>query len=340
MRHALTKQAKAEEAFTKAAEDLSKYTRGKMYSGLDPVYFAKVTKAAYYAAAEGIRDFQVFLAKLKLQKFAKAVELSKLDHCRARGARGRIQGRRQGVRDRGSLFTLAVPFVSGTSKRTIGSQGELMLEGRALGAGAKHAEVFQQLGLSHAYKGHGAKRDVLTIANEALQNAAKPSGAGMSSVWASDEAMLRGLEGARAEVAAGRGARSGACTLVDHPTTPSTGRVFIAKSKMPAGVTPLNETPFAALPDVAELPVTHVPTLFTETRPGASRSSTFSPCSSHEVQLAYTAPPAPVAPVADRPTRSTRWPMRARPQPWSSTAIGYPSAGRDLLSCTNKPVGW
>ena len=78
VRQALTKQAKAEEAFTKAAEELSKYARGMMYSGLDPVYLGKVTKAAYYAAAEGVRDFQVFLAKLKLQKFAKALDLSKL----------------------------------------------------------------------------------------------------------------------------------------------------------------------------------------------------------------------------------------------------------------------
>ena len=166
------------------------------------------------------------------------------------------------------MFTLEVKYVSGTSKLTIGPHGELILDGRTVGAGAEHAEVMQKLGLSHAYKGHGAKRDVLTIANEALQNAAKPKGAGMSSVWASDEAMLRGVEAARAEVAAGRGARSGASTLVDLPTTPSTGRVFIARSKLPAGVTPLNETPFAALPDVAELPVTHIRALFTETRPG------------------------------------------------------------------------
>jgi hypothetical protein len=155
------------------------------------------------------------------------------------------------------------------NKKLAGSKGELLLEGEQLSAeGAKHAEVFKQLGLSHAYAGHGAGRDVLTIANEALQNAAKPRGAGMSSIFASDEAMLRSLEAARAEVAAGRGVASGAKVLVDIPATPNTGRVFIAKSKMPAGVTPLNETPFAALPDVAELPVTHVTTLFTRTGTG------------------------------------------------------------------------
>jgi hypothetical protein len=126
----------------------------------------------------------------------------------------------------------------------------------------------QKLGLTHAYKGHGAKRDVLTIANEALQNAAKPKGAGMSSVFSSDEAMLRSLQAAQADVAAGKGVRSGAYTLVDVPTVPNTGRIFVAKSKLPAGVTPLNPTPFTALPDVAELPVTHVRALFTETRPG------------------------------------------------------------------------
>ena len=90
----------------------------------------------------------------------------------------------------------------------------------------------------------------------------------MSSVFASDEAMLRSVEAAKAEVAAGKGVKSGAYTLVDMPTTPSTGRVFVAKSKLPAGAKPLNPEPFTALPDVAELPVTHVRALFTETKPG------------------------------------------------------------------------
>lgn len=266
---ALNKQAKAEEAFTKAAEDLSNYARLKMYSGVDPVYLGKVTKAAYYAAAEGIRDFQVFLAKLKLQKFTKAVDLEKLTAVELEALEGAFKA---GVKDFESAvpaFTVEVRFASGTKNVTFGSKGELLLEGEALSAeGARHGEVFKQLGLTHAYAGHGAGRDALTIANEAIQNAAKPKGAGMSSMFASDEAMLRSLEAARVEVAAGRGVPSGARRLVQIPTTPSTGRVFVAKSKLPAGVTPLNETPFAALPDVAELPVTRVTALFTQTGPG------------------------------------------------------------------------
>ena len=145
----------------------------------------------------------------------------------------------------------------------------MLLEGEQLSSeGARHAEVFKQLGLSHAYAGHGAGRDVLAMANEALQNAAKPGGAGMSSIFATDEAMLRSLTAAQAEVAAGKGIESGAKTLIDIPATPNTGRVFIARSKMPACVTPLNETPLTALPDVAEVPATHVRALFTKTDRG------------------------------------------------------------------------
>jgi hypothetical protein len=269
VKKALAKQAKAEEDFAKAAEDLSRYYRQpKFYSGLDPVYLQKVTKAAFYAAAEGIRDFQVFLAKLKLQKFAKGLELEKLTAAELEALENAFKA---GVKEFDAAtpaFTVEVRYASGASKLTIGPKGELLLDGKLLGAGAEHAEVFQKLGLSHAYKGHGAKRDVLTIANEALQNATKPKGAGLSSVFASDEAMLRSLEAAKAEVAAGKGVKSGAYTLVDLPTTPSTGRIFVAKAKLPAGVTPLNPAPFAALPDVAELPVTHVRALFTEVRPG------------------------------------------------------------------------
>lgn len=270
VKKALAKQAKAEEDFAKAAEDLARYNRQggvKLYSGIpaDPVYLGKVTKAAYYAAAEGIRDFQVFLAKLKLQKFAKGLELDKLTAAELEALENAFKA---GVREFDTAFSVEVRYASGTSRLTIGPKGELVLDGKLVGAAAEHAEVIQKLGLTHAYRGHGAKRDVLTIANEALQNAAKPKGAGMSSVFASDEAMLRSLEAAKAEVAAGKGVRSGAYTLVDLPTTPKMGRIFAAKSKLPAGAAPLNATPFAALPDVAELPVTHVRALFTEVRPG------------------------------------------------------------------------
>jgi hypothetical protein len=265
---ALAKQGKAEEGFVKASEELSAYLRGKLFSGIDPIYLAKVTKAAYYAAAEHIRDFQVFLAKLKLQKFAKGLEIEKLTAAELEALEGAFKAGVKEFDNAVPAFTVEVRYASGTSKLTIGPKGELILDGKVVGAGAEHAEVIQKLGLSHAYKGHGAKRDVLTIANEALQNAAKPKGAGMSGVFASDEAMLRSLEAAKADLAAGKGVKSGAYTLVDSATTPSTGRIFVAKAKMPAGATPVNATPFAALPDVAELPVTHVRALFTETRPG------------------------------------------------------------------------
>jgi hypothetical protein len=265
---ALAKQARAEEGFAKAAEDLRAYLKGKMYSGIDPIYIAKVTKAAYYAAAEGIRDFQVFLAKLKLQKFAKGLEIEKLTAAELEALENAFKAGVRNFESAAPAFSVEVRYAAGPSRLTIGSKGELLLDGKVVGAGAEHAEVMQKLGLSHAYKGHGAKRDVLTIANEALQNAAKPKGAGLSSVFASDEAMLRSVEAAKAEVAAGKGVKSGAYTLVDVPTTPNTGRIFVAKFKLPAGATPVNTTPFTALPDVSELPVTHVRALFTEVRPG------------------------------------------------------------------------
>jgi hypothetical protein len=271
---ALAKQAKAEEGFTKAAEDLSNYAGGRLNSLgiLDPIYLAKVTKAAFYAAAENIRDFQLFLAKLKVQKFAKAIDLDKLTAAELEALEKAFNA---GVKDfEGSVaaapaFSVEVPFASGSQQATFGSKGELLLSGERLSAeGARHAGVVKQLGLSHAYAGHGAGRDVVTIANEALQNAAKLKGAGMSSIFASDEAMFRGVEAARAEVAAGKGIESGGKVLVDIPAAPGAGRVFVAKSKLPTGVIPINDAPFAALPDVAELPVTHIRVLFTKTTTG------------------------------------------------------------------------
>jgi Domain of unknown function (DUF4157) len=271
---ALAKQAKAEEGFTKAAEDLSKYAGGRLNSLgiLDPIYLAKVTKAAFYAAAENIRDFQLFLAKLKVQKFAKAIDLDKLTAAELEALEKAFNA---GVKDfdgaasAAPAFSVQVPFVSGSKQATFGPKGELLLEGEKLSTeGAKHADVLKQLGLAHSYAGHGAGRDVVTIANEALQNATKGTRNGLSSIFASDEAMFRSLEAAREAVAAGKGTMSSGKVLVDITATPGAGRVFIAKSKLPTGVIPINDAPFAALPDVAELPVTHIRALFTKSGTG------------------------------------------------------------------------
>jgi hypothetical protein len=264
---AMARSARAEEKFQAAAEDLAVYWRSMHRSGIDLVYYGKVVKSAYYSAMENIRSFEVFLAKLKVQKFMKGIDFEKLT---AEELETLQKAFKQGVAEFDAAtpaFSVEVKYASGTSQLTIGKKGELLLDGKAVGR-TEREEVFKQLGLSHANRGHGALRDPLTIANEALQNAAKPKGAGMSSIFASDEKMLRSLEAARVEVAAGRGVKSGASTLVDLPVTPDTGRVFVARSHIPAGAKPVSAQPFTSLPDVAELPVTHVRALFSETSPG------------------------------------------------------------------------
>ena len=111
---ALAKQAKAEEGFINASEDLSAYLKGRLYSGIDPVYLAKVTKAAYYAAAEGIRDFQVFLAKLKLQKFAKAVELEKLSATELEALENAFKAGVKEFENAAPVFSMEVRYAAGT----------------------------------------------------------------------------------------------------------------------------------------------------------------------------------------------------------------------------------
>ena len=238
-----------------------------MPSGLQPEYVAKVVKCAYFSAKEGIRKFEVFLAKLKVQKFMKGINMESLT---AEQLAQLEKAFNQGVAEfdaAAPVFSIEVRYASGTSRLTLGEHGELLLDGKRVGQ-TEREEIFKQLGLTHANRGHGALRDPLTIANEALQNAVKPHGAGMAGMFASDETMLRSLSAAQAEVAAGRGVKSGARTLVDVPATPDTGRVFVARSHIPTGATPVNPQPFSTLPNVAELPVTHVRALFSEPRTG------------------------------------------------------------------------
>ena len=265
VRNSLAKSARAEKEFQAAAEDLVKYAGSRMGSNLilDPIYLGKVAKTAFFAAKEGIRDFQVFLAKLKLQKFTKSVDFDKLTAAELEALEKAFK---QGVADFDAAvpaFSVEVRYASGTSRLTVGEGGQLLLDGKAVGK-TEREEIFKQLGLTHANRGHGALRDPVTIANEALQNAAKKGNAGMSSIFASDEVMLRMLEAARAEAAAGRAVQSGARYVVNIPATPDAGRVFVAKSHIPAGVTPINTQPLASLPEVAELPVTHVRALFSQ----------------------------------------------------------------------------
>ena len=259
------KAARAEEEFRGAAEELSKALRaslGRLYmGGIDPDVIAKVVKCAYFAAKEGVRKFEVFLAKLQTQKFMKGIELEKLS---AEQIAKLEEAFKTGVANFDAatpVFSVPVRFKSGTSSLTVGEKGELLLDGRLVGR-TERDEVIKQLGLAHANRGHGALRDPVTIANEALQNALKPKGAGMSSIFASDETMLRSMQTAKADLAAGKGvAVGGGKTMVELPATPDTGRIFVANTKLPAGVTPLNATPLPNLA-VSELQVTHVRALF------------------------------------------------------------------------------
>jgi hypothetical protein len=191
-------------------------------------------------------------------------------------------------------FEVEVKFAKGMSKVTFNERGEMLLDGKLVGE-TKREEVLKQLGLTHTNRGHGALRDTRVIANEAVLNAA--DGAGMSGQFASDEAMLRSVQAvkaemARVETAKGTFTMSKSSRVIELPTTPNTGRSFVANGKLPTGVTPVNAAPFPGLP-VSELPVTHVRAYLDEVKPGQWEITTIYPT--------YK-PPAPVAPVPAAPT--------------------------------------
>jgi hypothetical protein len=264
---ALLRAQKTKADFDAAAEELRKAWRTwlggdptvvRAYAGgIDPDVIDKLIKVAYYAAKDKVDEFAVFLARLRTQKWLKDIDFDSLTKEQLDAFE---DAWKKGVAQFKGEFAIDVPYSSGSSRLTLSSADEILIEGRPIGQ-TERDEVIKQLGLTHANRGHGAKQDTVTIANEALKNAEAPKGAGMSGQFSSDGEMLRYLELGRAQVAT-RGVPSGSKWLVDVPLTTNPGRVFIAKTKLPAGVTPIDNLPIPSLPGVAELVPTHVRVLF------------------------------------------------------------------------------
>ena len=154
-----------------------------------------------------------------------------------------------------SPFSLKVPYKSGERVLTLDGAGGLVLDGKPL-ALSKYKEVYKQLGLAHAYNGHGPHKDVLDIASEARHNS--PSFA--SGKFSSHKALLESFVAAKAELEAGRaeGLPIGG-KQVHLPATSEMGRAFVRADKLTQGSSALGSRP---LDNVVEVSVTRIRAIF------------------------------------------------------------------------------
>jgi hypothetical protein len=208
----------------------------------------EVTRMAFYAAKVGVRRFADFIRLLRAQRvFLQGFDVGSLTAEQLTQWEAAFQA---GVREFDlTRPTIKVPSARGKSSTlSFRGDGELLLDGKVIGE-TKRAEVMKRLELTHTDRGHGAARDPVTIANEALLNARNnQAGGGMSAVWRSDEAMIQSLNRARRELAAGRGvAQPGNVTIVQLESAGSEGRVFVANSHLPANARVVSASPFPGL---------------------------------------------------------------------------------------------
>jgi hypothetical protein len=256
LQDSLAKAARAQKEYRAAAEEFSRALRATFHTahmGIPEDVVVKATKAAYHAAKRGVREFEVFLAELRRQKFAQGIDFDALDADAVEAlARAFRVGSDEYAADAARIFGVDVPYGATTRRLTFDEAGGMVLDGKPVGA-TKRDEIYKQLDLTHAHTGHGPAIDARVIANQA--NApGKASGK-----FATDEAMIRAVADARARVAAGEGAAlANGDTLIHIPATPNTGRAFSHRTAVPEGLEPLNAAPFEGLEDVVELTVTHV----------------------------------------------------------------------------------
>ncbi|HUP60690.1 MAG TPA: DUF4157 domain-containing protein [Thermoanaerobaculia bacterium] len=248
LRETIFAAGKAQEEYRLAVEELKaamRRTMGRVYmGGIDPDVIAALTKLAYRAVKKGIRDVQSFLAELKLQSYAKEIDLESPEKLKA-------------VTEAFEQASHSVPvrYAGGVRPATFDESGKLVMEGKVAGP-AKREEIYKKLGVLHAAQGHVLKTP------RKVAEAAK-SGNKTESLMASDYLFLKFLDKARADFKAGKVVRDKGPNVAEvfMEATADMGRVFTVPGKVPAGLTGI---PFEELEGVVEIPVKRVVAAFND----------------------------------------------------------------------------
>jgi hypothetical protein len=251
VRRAVIRAGKAESQYLEALDELAEARRtapGRLHAGPDSEVVNKMVKTAYYAIKKGITDFEVFLREMKLQKFAKSIDVGSLTTEELEAFRAAFKTAGEQVTADAAKFSVKVPFKAGEKAVTFDETGKMLLDGKPV-TEARYKEIYKNLDLTHVIAGHGPRKSLIDVMNEA-----KNSTVGLSGRFASDERLLRAVEQAKAEWQITKKSE------IFIEALPNDGRAFAKVGNIPQGAQTM--LPFDAPPGVVEIQVKRIGAFF------------------------------------------------------------------------------
>jgi hypothetical protein len=128
---------------------------------------------------------------------------------------------------------LEVPFKKGMRSIDFDEEGKMILDGDLTISSNRRSEVYQRLGLNHAFIGHGSNKPIIEVINEARLN---PSGA--SGIFRNDRAMIESYFYAAEKYADELAIHQSGLFVKEFeiPNSIDIGDVYILRSKLSANV--------------------------------------------------------------------------------------------------------
>jgi hypothetical protein len=138
-------------------------------------------------------QFEVFLREIKLGKLKTSIDVNSLTPEELTAFRNAFSTATEQLAADAAKFSVQVPFKAGAKTVTFDKAGNMLLDGKVV-TEAKYGEIYKNLDLGHVIAGHGPKKPLIEVMNEA-----KNSKNGLSGRFTSDERLLRAVEEARAQ---------------------------------------------------------------------------------------------------------------------------------------------
>jgi len=268
---ALGRAARAQEQYEAAlaALDNARRTRYDRLNALgDSEVFEKLIVAAYYAIKTNVTEFEVWLRTLAKSKFQKTINFEALTASERKTLEAAFNTAKERVASDAARLSVNVPFKAGQKVVTFDKAGQMLLDGKAV-TQQQYKEVYKVLDLTHATAGHGPRKPLVDVMNEAKNFPApdrslsaadlarmieRGEAGGLSGKFLTDEALMSAVQRARAEW------QVRPRTIIYLEALPNEARVFASVDRVPRGMQTM--LPFDAPAGVVELQVRRIRAVF------------------------------------------------------------------------------
>ena len=238
-------------------EEAERTAPGRLLALVDTPKLDARIKVAYYAIKNHIEDFEVFMRELKLGKLAKKMHVSALTEEELAAWKTAFNAAKEKVAEDAAKFSVRVPFQrAGERLVTFDESGKMLLDGRPVTL-EQYKQIYRNLDLEHVIRGHGPKRPLVDVMNEAANVTVNKNGkviGGFSGRFRNDEVLLQSVERARAAW------KIKPETEIFLDALPNDGRTFAKASMVPDGAQTM--LPFDAPPGVVEIQVRRILAVF------------------------------------------------------------------------------